>query len=367
VTLAGSRRSPLRDQLLVALADPEAAGRAGIPVATLVAFQEPIAVLDWLGAGKDLVLLDQGKLPPGELGAHLDRVLDAYQKGLLFIAIVGGGAEVEEQIRAADARARGNTNLGFYHAEENGQMRHVLGRRLVELEKVGRALPECGPLTPEAITAIAERGQQERRAAMAFVRSTSRRFPYATVAMIVVCVMCFAITAGGDERSRRIYELLANTPDGIQRGELWRLFTYALLHDRRSPVHLMVNMLSLYSLGAFLEPLLGRWRIGLLCGLAALTGGVASAALTRAPSVGASGAVWGLVGATLALLSARRRIVPAVLARILRHRFVVVLLLNVGMSFIPGIDRYCHFGGGLAGYLMALAYVRGSAKKQAAA
>jgi membrane associated rhomboid family serine protease len=183
------------------------------------------------------------------------------------------------------------------------------------------------------------------------------------VAMIAVCVLLFAITLGGDERSRRIYELLCNSPDGVRRGELWRLLTYALLHDRSSPVHLMVNMFSLYSIGRFLEPLLGRWRMLLFCGLTAVAGGIASTLLTRAPSVGASGAVWGLLGATLGLLVARHKVIPALIARILRQRLIAILLLNVGISFFPGIDRYCHFGGGLAGYLLAVIYVHSAAKK----
>jgi membrane associated rhomboid family serine protease len=75
-------------------------------------------------------------------------------------------------------------------------------------------------------------------------------------------------------------------------------------------------------------------------------------------SVGASGAVWGLVGATFGLLSGRQQVFPALIARSLRQRLVVILVINIAISFLPHIDRYCHFGGGIAGYLLALYFAR---------
>jgi len=140
---------------------------------------------------------------------------------------------------------------------------------------------------------------------------------------------------------------------------VWRLLSYALLHDTHNPTHLIVNMLSLYSLGSFLEPMLGRRRVGLLYVVTALAGGVASALFTRDVSVGASGAVWGLLGATFGLLGGKQRFFPVLIARGLRQRLVVVLILNVTLSFFPHIDRYCHFGGGLAGYFLARYFARG--------
>jgi len=322
-----------------------------------------MAVFEWLGSGKGLVLLDHAGVPGGELGAALDRVLGAHEKGLLFIAVAGGGAEVAEELRAADARTRNRDHIGLYHAGETGQIRRVAGRRLPELEKAGHALPETEPLSPNDVAAIVERGRKERLEAMEFVRSTAHRFPHATVAIIALCFLLYAMTAGNDARAQLIFDLLSNRPDGIRQGEVWRLISYALLHDPRNPTHLIVNMFSLYSLGSFLEPMLGRWRLVLLCAVTALAGGVASALLTHSVSVGASGAVWGLVGATFGLLGGRRRLFPALIARSLRRSLVVILVLNIAISFLPHVDRYCHFGGGVAGYLLALYLVRSPANR----
>jgi membrane associated rhomboid family serine protease len=348
----------VRDRLLVALADPEVAGKAGRNTAALVAFHEPIAVFEWLGSGKGLVLLDHEKIPDEELRAHVDRVLHAHEKGLLFIAVAGGGEAVAEVLRAADAATRNRDQIGLYQIDQGGKVQWVAGRRLRELEKAGRALPQTQPLLPEDVAAIIERGRKERLEAMEFVRGTAHHFPHLTVGIIAVCVLLFALTSGNDLRAQQLFLSLCNDPVAVRQGELWRLFTYAFLHDTRNATHLIVNMLSLYSLGAFLEPLLGRLRLGLLCAVTAVAGGIASTLFMGDVSVGASGAVWGLVGATFGLLSGRRQFFPALIARGLRQRLVVILVINIAISFLPHIDRYCHFGGGIAGYLIALYLAR---------
>ena len=342
----------MRDRLLAALADPDIAGKAGRNPAAVVAFHEPIAVLEWIGTGKGLVILDGAGMASPDLASHLDRILNSHERGLLFVAVVGGDAEVAPALLAADARARDRDQLGLYHIDDAGKARRVAGRRLPELEKACRNLPPIARLSPDDIAGIMERGRKERTEAMDFVRGSARRFPHVTVGLIAICVLVFALTAGNDPRAQQAFQLLCNNPDKVRQGELWRLLTYALLHDPTSPTHLIVNMLSLYSLGAFLEPLLGRFRMATLWIVSALVGGVASALFGAGTSVGASGAVWGLVGATFGLLRGKN-FFPALIARDLRRRLVVVLAINIGISFLPHIDRYCHFGGGLAGYLLA--------------
>jgi membrane associated rhomboid family serine protease len=61
------------------------------------------------------------------------------------------------------------------------------------------------------------------------------------------------------------------------------------------------------------------------------------------------------MGATLALVLGRQRVLPRLIARGLRQRLLLVLVINVALSFLPGIDMYAHFGGGLVGFLLARA------------
>jgi membrane associated rhomboid family serine protease len=109
----------------------------------------------------------------------------------------------------------------------------------------------------------------------------------------------------------------------------------------------------LQSFGGFLEAVLGWRRYLVLFGASALGGSLASALISRAAfSVGASGAMWGLMLAGFALSRARDNVLPTRIARQLRQRLVMVLVINVLFSFLPGIDLYAHFGGGAIGFAL---------------
>jgi membrane associated rhomboid family serine protease len=131
-------------------------------------------------------------------------------------------------------------------------------------------------------------------------------------------------------------------------GEWWRLFTAPFLHA--GLWHVGLNMMAQWILGGVLEPLLGRSRFLTLYLVSALGGAVASYAF-NAPtvlSVGASGAVYGLLGGTFVVLRRLNRDTSGV---------VVILGLNLVLGFVwPGIDWRAHLGGLLVGALQALAF-----------
>ena len=128
-------------------------------------------------------------------------------------------------------------------------------------------------------------------------------------------------------------------------GEWWRLITAAFLHG--SFLHIAFNMYVLFAIGPTLERILGHGRYLTLYVLAALGGGVASYAFSdmRTVSVGASGAIFGLMGA---LVVAGRRLRYDV-------TFVIVLLgINVVIGFIsPAVDWRAHLGGLVTGAAVA--------------
>ncbi|MGV9194228.1 rhomboid family intramembrane serine protease [Microbacterium sp. MC2] len=136
----------------------------------------------------------------------------------------------------------------------------------------------------------------------------------------------------------------------------WRLLTVTLVHA--SIWHVALNMLALWALGRSLEPLLGRWRFLALYLLSALGGSVLVALL--APGtwvVGASGAVWGLLGAMFII---GRHIGANVTA------IAVLLGLNLVITFLPGsnISWQAHIGGGLVGLLVGFIFARTRAVRQ---
>lgn len=132
-------------------------------------------------------------------------------------------------------------------------------------------------------------------------------------------------------------------------GEWWRLLTAAFLHG--SFLHIAFNMYVLFALGPTLERILGHGRYLTLYILAALGGGVASYAFSdmRTVSVGASGAIFGLMGA---LIVAGRRL------RYDITQVVILLAINVVIGFLSaGVDWRAHLGGLVTGAAVAAIFV----------
>lgn len=168
--------------------------------------------------------------------------------------------------------------------------------------------------------------------------------PYVTYTLIVINVIVFA--AQYSVGINAMAEEFGMWPVGIAIGDQWyRLLTSAFLHG--SFLHIAFNMYVLFALGPTLERILGHGRFIVLYLAAALGGAVASYYFSdiRTVSVGASGAIFGLMGA---LVVAGRR---------LRYDVTQVLILlgiNVVIGFIaPGIDWRAHLGGLVIGAAVA--------------
>ena len=137
---------------------------------------------------------------------------------------------------------------------------------------------------------------------------------------------------------------------GLAEGEWWRLITAAFLHANL--IHLGFNMLGLWWFGSPLEAALGRWRfllVYLVSGLAGSAG--ALIATPNAITVGASGALFGMLGAALVL---ERGGIP-----VFGGGALGVIVLNLAFTFlVPGISIGGHIGGLIGGALCALALTR---------
>lgn len=133
-------------------------------------------------------------------------------------------------------------------------------------------------------------------------------------------------------------------------GEWWRLVTAAFLHV--SVTHLLLNMLALWIVGGVIEPRLGRWRYLTVYLVSALVGSTLSYLVDplSQPSVGASGAVFGLFGALFVL---------AVKLRLDVRGVVALIAINAVIGFVPGlnINWRAHLGGLLAGTILTAVMV----------
>lgn len=137
--------------------------------------------------------------------------------------------------------------------------------------------------------------------------------------------------------------------------EPWRLLTVLFVHG--GFIHLALNMLALWMLGQILEPMLGRGRYLALYLISGLGGSVAVALIAPgSPTVGASGAIFGMMAALLII----GRHIGANVTGIL-----VILAINFAFSFIVnGIAWQAHLGGAVIGALIAFIFTRTRRREQ---
>jgi membrane associated rhomboid family serine protease len=148
----------------------------------------------------------------------------------------------------------------------------------------------------------------------------------------------------------KFYDYTALFRPFVDSGEYWRLFTVALVHGGLT--HLFFNMFSLLLLGNPIETALGKTRFLIIFFVSLLTGSLASIYLTNElyVSVGASGAIFGLFGAFIAL---RKRINDGA-----RDIYVIVGLNFVFGFILGGVDWRAHLGGLVGGYLTTAILLR---------
>lgn len=182
-------------------------------------------------------------------------------------------------------------------------------------------------------------------------------FTYILLGAIVIIWVIMKIISGGSITGSISGEVLvlfgANYgPFILQQEEIWRLFTAIFLHV--SILHLFFNAMALYSLGLEMERLYGPDRFIIIYILSGLFGNLASLALRGSEllSVGASGAVFGIIGTTLAYFLLHRETFGQ-LGRQRVTNTLVVIGFNLFLGFtIPGIDNMAHIGGLIAGFAL---------------
>ena len=174
--------------------------------------------------------------------------------------------------------------------------------------------------------------------------------PRFSIGILIVLAGFYIWTAaaGAFEPEFRLVRFGANVPSLVADGEWYRLFSGNFLHA--GLIHIYFNGLGIFVLGGLLERLLGSWRFVCVYLVSALGGALASAwAAIALLSVGASTAVFGLLG-SLAFLNWRfRAVLPGGFRQPLRW-WVFILGINALLPVIaPMIDYWAHIGGFAAG------------------
>jgi membrane associated rhomboid family serine protease len=167
-----------------------------------------------------------------------------------------------------------------------------------------------------------------------------------------VAIYLLELGLGGtvDGRGNRIYEEGALYGPLVASGDWWRVLTAAFLHY--GPIHLGLNMFALWFFGSAVEMAIGRGRYLLLYVVSGIAGSAGALVFTpNSVTVGASGAIFGILGAALVLERQRNYV--------LGGGAIGIIVLNLVFTFaIPGISIGGHLGGLVGGALCMLALSR---------
>ncbi len=174
--------------------------------------------------------------------------------------------------------------------------------------------------------------------------------PWVTWSIMALCVVIYILQILPGSPVTGALAYLAGLPYAAT--EPWRMITYAFVHSPGSIAHIGLNMLSLFLFGPVLEQTVGKIRYLALYLVSAIGGAVAVLLLAPGGSVvGASGAIFGLLGAVFII---QRKLGGNT------TQLLILIGLNLAIGFLPGtnISWQGHLGGLIAGAAVAFVYLR---------
>jgi len=300
-------------------------------------------------------LLDSGDFEPA--ARHFERVTGFDDPAITASALLGLGEaayrlDLEDQaITTWQAVLKLPESPSTYPAWRNIAAARVRAGELREAIEAYREADRRAPAADKAEIAARlgwltkETGDAgAARRYFARSRGDGPAIPLAYVILgLTVVVSFYAESAGGLE----LRAALALDKSALAAGEVYRLLTVVLVHG--GVLHLAFNMYGLYLLGPLVEGMWGTATFGALYLLTAAAASTASFVFSSFDSVGASGAIFGLVG----VLMAGTRVHNPLLdrrARAIIPQLGTLVLVNLVLGFsIQGIDNAAHIGGLVAG------------------
>lgn len=164
--------------------------------------------------------------------------------------------------------------------------------------------------------------------------------------LVVLNIIMFALTM----TIPKLANMFILNPTAVRNGEVYRLLTSTFMHA--SILHLVFNMYALSIIGKQVETFLGKSKFLLVYLFSGLTGSLLSCAITNSYSLGASGAIFGLMGSLLYFGYHYR----LYLGSVLLGQIVPVIVINLVIGYItPNIDNAAHIGGLVGGLFISMA------------
>lgn len=176
----------------------------------------------------------------------------------------------------------------------------------------------------------------------------SKKTPIVTYMLILVNVITFILTyIYGYDYVIYKYGMFGG---GIKSGEYYRLITSMFLHG--GIIHLFANMYSLYVIGSQIESFFGKTKYLIIYMISGICGGLLSSIFNiNSISVGASGALFGLLGSIMYFGYYYR----TYLGNVIRSQILPIIVINLAIGFMtPGIDNFAHIGGLIGGVMSTM-------------
>jgi rhomboid protease GluP len=178
-----------------------------------------------------------------------------------------------------------------------------------------------------------------------------------TAALLAAILVVFVLEllAGAPRDPQVLVNMGAIMKGAFLQGEYWRLVAAMFLHG--GFMHLALNMWALWQIGAIFETLFGSTRFLLTYFISGIAASIVSSILIPAwtPGVGASGAIFGIIGALIIALRRSPRWSRKEWSGALARQLLMWAGINIVIGFtIPGIDNGAHIGGLVAGLLLGL-------------
>ncbi len=173
---------------------------------------------------------------------------------------------------------------------------------------------------------------------------------YVLIALNTVLFLAMYIFGNGSNDVQTLVDFGASYPSYIKAGEYYRLVVSAFLHI--GILHFLLNNYALYVLGPQLESFFGKFKFSIIYLFSAITGNLLSMLFFNGISAGASGAIFGLLGALLYFGYHYR----VYLDNVIKSQIIPLIVINLLIGFsLPGINNAAHIGGLVGGVIISIA------------
>lgn len=173
----------------------------------------------------------------------------------------------------------------------------------------------------------------------------SKKKPYITYILIFINILFYVFSI----ISNSFYNSMVLNPSKILNGEYYRLLSCIFMHG--GIIHLLCNMYCLYVIGPQVESFFGKIKYIVIYLLSGIIGSLMSLSITNSISLGASGAIFGLLGSILYFGYHYR----VYLSQAIKSQIIPIIVLNLFLGFmLNGVDNAAHIGGLIGGVLVSM-------------